>query len=443
MKFTVKLLFLTALFLASSMLQAGITYNQAERLLTVSDYPAAFPCTPALLHTVSRAHGWDVVQYDAAAETYDVYADLRIGLNDDTETFFNIAASNDAGPTVIVHGNVVVSPYFVPGGAIPNERQAVSRVNRLTIGMPGVTNAGGTLKINSNPENKRSLYVGVLPLTDGGVMRNGRGGELRVYGGTITALTQTWENAIGAPSSDRMVYFSGNVELHHATLSWMAGFMGYGRHITAINTTYEHGGAAAVNVQARFAKFNGCTFRNLKTAVLDWGGLNATLQDCVFEGNDVNWSLTYGRGLECIDCEFGAPRKQDVYHAYVNKATGKTNYPRMVSMRHIVVRVRNDAGRPVPNATVEARETQGRLPSASSRTGNDGMTPGQHTSARHGATPLLLDEFKRQASDTPNQPVETEYVWNIHVNAPGFAENITENYRPAKSWEALDVTLQH
>ncbi len=418
---------------------AGITYNSEANLLTVSDFPAEYPCNPSMLYATAQAHGWDVVRYDADADTYTVLSHLRLGLNNDTATYFNLGSEAAPHQTLVVHGNLIVSPFYVAGEHSVASRQMPYRVNRLTIGEQENPDIQAVLKIHADKENQHSLFVGTLPLPDGQWLRKCEGGELRVYYGTITALTQAWENAIGAPGSSRMVCFAGDVKLEHANLSWMAGFMGYGARITSLNTTYEHGGSAVVNATPRFTTFRGCTFRNLKTAVLDWGGLDMVVYDCVFKDNDANWSLTFGRGLECVDCEFSPPLKKDVYRSH--KLKDKTVYPRFVSRRHLVVRATDSAGKPVAHAKVEVRDTLGELLPLVSYTDKDGVTPGKESRTSGKISPLLLNEIEIRATDDPKQQETTEYVYDMYVTAPGFEEVVMRNVRALSSWQTVECVL--
>lgn len=440
---------LLLLALAPGLAEARVSYHPDRNLIIVSDYPAEYPCTPELLHSVAKAHGWDIVEHDPGNDVYTVKAHLRIGLNDGTETYFQVASPESPDQKMVVHGNVIVSPFYVPGEHPYGPRQAIRRVNRLTIGVEGRKNLQAALKIHGGPETAHTLFVGTLPEGEGGRLMNCHGGELHVHGGQITALVQEWEHAVGNPGGHAMWFPSatvgrgvaGEAVLRDARLSWIAGFMGYGRHISSVNTVYEHGGYGVVNVNSRFAEYRGCVFRNLKAAVHDWGSLNAVLVDCVFEGNESNWNLTHGVGLEAIDCEIHPPRRGNRYRSSKHPRTSETRYPRFLSRRHIVVKVSDAGGRPIRNALVEAQEQKGRATPLSSRTGREGYTPRKGEPPRRGASPLLLREIKKQATDVPDEPEVTQYAYSLRVSAPGYAEAVLEDFRPTESWQVVEFTM--
>ena len=69
-------------------------------------------------------------------------------------------------------------------------------------------------------------------------------------------------------------------------------------------------------------------------------------------------------------------------------------------------------------------------------TGADGRTPG-----RHGEGALLLTDRTWRATDTPNQPEERAYAYDLTVEADGFAGAYVKGVQVSKSWQVVRVTL--
>jgi len=417
---------------------AGITYRPSDRIIRVSDYPAEYPCTPERIYAADRRMGWNVASYDRTDAVYTITANLWIGNNDGTETYFQIGNAGRTNETLIVNGNVVVYPdYIKDQNPEAYWWQAEKKVNRLTIG--AATNAAikATLKIGSAKGNEHTLYVGVVPLPNNTVLRECHGGQMHVYNGTLTAAVQDKEHAVGAADQNRMSYWCGDSHvLENATLSWMAG-MTYGSIRSSSNTVFEHSGTVLVPDNVRHV---GSIFRNLKTAILDNGSCDVELVDCVLTNNACNWSLVNGgKGVVTVDCQIAPPTQGDVYRCWENPKTKIRRYPAWISRRHIVVAVKDELGAAVTNAIVQVHSEQEGLDlidNGKTAVDKSGVTP-----ARGSPKAILLTELIKLASDQPNEPTTREYTYGIRITAPGYAPSELKGFCPKSSGEVVAIML--
>jgi len=415
----------------------GIFYDETAQAIRVIDFPKEFPCTPARLLYMDRLYGWGKVSYEEHADTYTITADLHIGANDGTETYFQVGSASHPRETLVMRGNLVVYPYWIEG---ENKEESYSRakkvVNRLTLGVRGDSSVMAGLRFKASPPG-HTLYLGRIPLPDG-KLKVGRGGQLHVYYGSITGPGET-----PVPKGERPLgmYLTGEeVVLDHARLSSFLGFMTYGMNHNAKvqDSIFENAGTGIINGRHDIKR---CVFRNCGIAVRDYGSLDAILTDCVFENNDRNWTLEYtNKGLVCIDCTINPPRKDNVYRCWISRRTKKKQYPSFVSKRHILVEVADEKGAPLRGAQVSVKCEQGTFAAAENRfqtTDDAGRTPGKGDTGA-----ILLAELVRKATDVLNKPAVTEYSYTIEAEAPGYAPARLKNFRPEKSWQVVHVVLK-
>ncbi len=420
--------------------QAAIYYDDAARCIRVVDFAATSPCTLQRLLALDRLYGWGKVSYDPAQDTYTITGDLWIGANDGTDTYFQIGSPEHPRETLVMQGNLVVCPYWIEGDNLTDAWwKGEPHVNRLTLGIAGAAPVAAELRFRDEAGAGYTLYLAGWPTADRKV-RRGTGGQLYVHHGVITSALPG--KRFGAGNDSRGMYLTGDsVVLDHATLSWIGGFATYGMEsprARVIGTLFDHVGTAVLNGRHDLAA---CTFTNCEIAVRDYGCLDAILTNCVFRDNDCNWTLAYSdRGLVCVDCDIAPPRRGDSYRCWKNPQTGKSQYPGFTSLRHVIVEVVDDAGRPVAGATVKARE-EGNHPelgqNTTQRTDKLGRTPGQ---GQAGA--LLLAEVVKQATDTPDQPRVTEYAYRLEATAGGFAPAVCEHFRALQSWQVVRLVMR-
>lgn len=409
-------------------------YLPESNTIWVHDYPADMPCTPALLLRTDRMFEWGLVEYAPESDTYTINANLRLGYNDGADTFFQIGSREHPRETLVLKGNLVLYPEFF-GGQNRHRRG----INRLTIGVKDDPSVRAALKFHNEPGQYHTLLSGAYyEGADRPTKKGSYGGQLHVYHSLITAAIQDRPHAIGA-AGNRHFYIPGAygyVALRQATISWVAGVIAFGmtaKCSDVADSIFEHSGYALINSEQ--AAVN-CIFRNLKTAIMDWGGpLDALLTNCRFEDNDANWSLSRGR-LRCVDCVFGAPKKGNIYKSWPEQQAGTKPYAYFESSRHVMVRVQDRQGEPIAGARIEVTTALNPLERKIVFTGNDGQTPGQGT---EGA--LLLIERRETATAVENSPEIVDFTYDLAVTASNRQNAIVSNLAPTQSWMMVTVAL--
>ncbi len=424
--------------------RAGIIYDSAKNIITVTAYPEEWPCTPARLAAMDRACGWNKVAYDAASDTYILQAGLEIGDNGGADTYFQLGSPAHPRETLVVHGNVAIRPYWVKDVNPGLWYTAARSVNRLTIGCPENTNVMPVLKIASSPQFKRTLLAGVCQ------GRKAFGGQLHVHGGKITALTPDAAHRLASADNPGlgMILRADEVMLHNATLSWIDGIMCYGAqeawpvpslHVKfdCRNTRFAHGGTA-LSDHGR-AVIRNCVFEYLDCAIRDYGGINLILENCVFQNNGRNWELIYSdKGLTAVDCSIMPGRGPDRYRCWLNPAKKVKQYPRFKSERHIIVEVTDSAGKPVSKAQVTVRAVPHNpacVENGICLTDAAGRTPGVGQ-----ARAIRLLESAITATDT-NQPAAVSFTYEIAALAEGYQPIARKDVTPDESWRVYTLRL--
>jgi len=420
----------------------GIQYDPASDTILITDYPEDMPCTLARLRRCDELFGWGQVAYDEASDAYTVSARLVIGANDGTHTCLQVGSAEHPRQKLILQQDLFVAPHWVKGlnpGRSWWQDAPKDTVNRLTLGVEGDGAVQATLTVAGG-----KVHVGRAP---GLGAAERLGGQVFVHHSTINTASP------GAPRALRdlnkgvgMDFCGAGYVMDHATVSGFSGFMAYGlQHgpgrtgcSRLANTVFENGGVALVNGVQRASA---CTFRNLTVGVMDYGSLDAVLTACTFENNQHNWVLTYSKkGLTLVDCTFDEPARGNVYRCWVNPKTKEVQRPVLAVKRHIVVSVADPEGRPVAGAEVTVRCEQGAFEAVTNpgqTTDGDGRTPGKSS-----AKALLLTEYVKTATDTPNQPEVNQYSYTIKATASGFAETVVSGFRPQQNWQAAPVVMQ-
>ena len=410
---------------------ADIAYVPETNTISIENFAEPAPCTVRDLRLTDKISGWQKVSYDAEADVTTVNANLQIGRPNGQRSYFQIGTEDSPRETLVVNGNLEVCPGLVFGVS------ASMKNNGLLIGSPGDPKIRGTLKLARG----KALNVGQLESQKGG----GIGGSLVIHNGAILPAKP------GERWGKRVTRFSpkAQVVLRNATI---AGFNGsiYGLNphwpggkkpswmssesFNVGGCTFEDGGSDIVGK----ATIRGCAFRSLEQAVVDYGGLDATFERCVFRGNRANFVLRFNRGVTCVDCGIGPPTKADIFSKYT-WGDGRVVYPQFVSKRSFRVKVLGADGAPVPKAKVN---TQPENPEGdptrepelsdlrSAVAGDDGLTP---------AGAVLLTEQLRQATDKPGVVNAVDYRYTVAVEANGRKARVT-GYKP-KTDDVVTVRL--
>ena len=416
--------------------RGGVFLVPERNALWIIDYPPAAPCSLSQLAEVDRAFGWGRVTYDEDTDTCTVTGDLIVGANDGSETVLKIGSAERPRETLVMKGDLYIHPYFVAGENQGRYWRAPRRMNAVVVGERGNKAIRASLKFACSPETRLTLRCGRMPWIKSSLQH---GGGLYVYNSQIAPLS----SAPGCEIGDGVegVYLEGSTVLDNARISGVSGMLyrmgpGVNRDCVVKDTTFERVG---VPIAGGVRRASGCRFINCGTAVMDRGSLDLELLDCVFEGNERNWSLTYSnKGLVCIDCEWDAPEKADRYRVWTDKA-GKKRHPKFTNRRHVVGEVLDADGQPVEGATVSFKSEQegcDLLQSRTYRTGKDGRTPGRGQSGA-----LQLTEYIRTATDTPGRPNVRFFTYTIAAEKRRKRAAV-RNVRPDRSWRIISLTLE-
>ena len=413
------LLYIMICLLAAGPAFGLVTYEAEANTIVVSDFPEPIPARLDTLARADRANGWNKIQYDPAAQTWTIKASLQVGRNDGSETWMRIGSAMQSNETLILHGNLIIAPYLVAG---ENDRYAPSRVNRLTMGDPTNAAIRTALKIAGAGH---TVYSGKLPGPDG-ILRNGYGGELHIYHGTLTSA--------GGKRDIARPYWSGSLTLDHAVVSGFnaLAFFGTAAHRTDIRDSILEDNAGIFGSPAQRAA--GCLFRRNTVVIQGLSGDTVHLLDCRFNDNIQNWQLTSGGTIECVDCTIAPGAKPDSYGFKGDRPA------RVIARRHVIVKVVDAAGAPVSRAKVAAvcrPAGDNLILNNYAETGKDGRTPGPDNSKA-----IILTEEIKTASSNPLEPTTTRYSYDIEISAAGNKKAIISNYEPLKNWETLTATLQ-
>ncbi len=404
---------------------AGIVLDEERDAIRLTDYPPEAPCTLARIHAADRAFGWQRVQYDPTRDTYTIAGSLIVGANDEwgatrscgSETALQIGSPEHPRETLIMRGNLYVSPYWIASENPGEYWSAARKKNLLVIGDQADTNVNAALIFACCTNEHYTLYCGRLPWKTAAQF----GGGLHVYNSEIAALHPGAAGLIGDAERGDMHLPGGSV-LVNARLADVRGGLAGLQNNTKLkdyrlqDTRFERIGAVLVN---GIQEAVGCTFADCGTAVLDQGGLRAVLRNCRFRSNDCNWALIYNARLTLVDCEWSAPRKGDHYRTWINRQSVK-QYPRLTVSRHLVVEVREASGTPLADAEIrwraEADAPERDLPRQSliCRTGADGRTPAP---GMPGA--LALAAYTETATDKPDTPAPARFRYVLTAEKNG------------------------
>jgi hypothetical protein len=296
--------------------------------------------------------------------------------------------------------------------------------NGLLLGLPGSNSVKPIVKLDCSRRDEFGLTVEP-------------GCVLHMHQATITAAaadrTRVWRAAVAVEPG-------GDLVLDASTFSWFGRLYPFPTHPRiAKGCTYEHGMCALGNGSGFYEN---CTFRDLDTVFRDGGALEVTAKGCRFEANRQNWALAHTAfGVRAVDCHLEEPQDRTIVcQRWLDPATGQWHYPRFFSQRHVVVAVRDAAGKPVAGARVTLRNEQddaSAVVHGSALTGADGNTPPVDSGAA-----LFLTEYCCRAGADPKQPVATHYTFTLTVTAQGYAPVELKGVDPDQSWQVKEVVLR-
>lgn len=411
--------------------RAGIGYDAALNAVRVTDFPESYPCTLRQIQAADAMNGWGKVSHDSAADVYTINCHLLAGAHNGTVTYLQIGTAAQPGETLVMRGDLIVMPSHVEGENEGVYWRAPIPVNRLRLGDPDNPAVRAALKFDNSQPGEFGLFTGRMPAA---IARKGRqtGGQLHVHNSSIGAgrpgTNHAWKSAL---TGDGLV-------LDGAHLAWgqrmLHGAQDPGRVRGArgayliCNSVFEHGQWGLENGPHTLT---GCTFRDFETVVMDYGSVDATFVDCVFENNRRNWHLrTTDGGVTLVDCTVGRPQLEDILKA----SRTPPNKGLVQSRRHAVVEVVNADGQPAAGARVTIRCEQG-LPEM--------VMHWRQTADDRGRTPGRGD---------PRAALLTEYTWKMNLAPEHYSYMIeavslqggtakVSGIRADQSWKTIRVTL--
>ena len=441
--------FLAAAVVTSPSARGAIEYDAALGAYRVSDYPKDYPCTPELLAEMDGLLGLGKVTRDRETGVCTVTCNLLIGSNDGTNTYFQVGSPEHPRETLVMRGNLYVCPYYVTGESRHAQWwHAPQRINRLTIGDEDNPAIQAALKFDAPASNERFwLVTGERP-EPGGKHTVGRGGQLMVWHGLVTAAKQTKGHEIAG-----LRLRGDGFVLVNSTLSWVTGMMTYGAYtgwrktIRVADSVLAHGGAAVVGGTQDLTN---CRIVECDTAVLDYGSIDVVLKGCTLEGNRHNWSLRFpGKAsptLICIDCDIGPPRAGNLMQQQETASTRSfrakgipLQNPQLISKRHLVIQAIDAEGKPVPNAEIAVRPEQ---PGTDIDEGRRYLTgTAGRTADSDGPEAILLPEWRQVVTDSATPASPAQFTYTISAAAHGRTTEL-KGIRPDRSWKVVTVQLR-
>lgn len=431
-------------------LHAAIEYVSALDAYVVTEFPAGWPCTPERLADMDRLLGLGKMSRAAETGAWTLDCHLVIGANDGTETYFQIGAPDHrTNETLILRGSLYVTPYHVAGES-PYQHwwYGPAHVNRLSLGGAEYPEVHAALLFAASERGEvGSLVIGARREADGRVTR-GRGGQFMAWNGLVSAADAAPGREIAGVSlagADGFVFLN-------STLARVKGMMTYGLNagwrinVRIEDSVFAHGGQVIIGGGPLI--FRNCRFHDNDTVVLDYGGMDVTLDGCIFENNRCNWALRFpGKTpgtLALIDCDIGAPRagnQMEVSASHLAAMRDKGESPQMpqaLIKRHVVARAMDAEGRPVLKAMVAVRAEQPGCDMDEGMrfvTGADGRTPAR---GERGAI-LLMAEKQVVAEEHPSGVINT---WTYTINAENDAgRGMVAGFAPARKGGEVSVVI--
>lgn len=398
--------------------QAGTTFDPARNTVLVVGFAKDKPATLVDLRDADAAGKWGIVQYDSATDATTLSAHLWIGAEDGTSSFLRIGGLDHPRESLIMKGDLCVrSPKKKEYGFYEGQ-------NGFLLGLSDNDAVTPTLKFDCIKEGEFGLKA------DAGTV-------LQCYRATIAAATPDRKRGWNAAVT---TYPAGDLVMINTKLSYFVQLYPFETATGLVRgCTYDHGQFALGNGSGYYED---CTFRDLDVALSDGGCLDVTLVNCRFENNRQNWRLAHtARGIRAVDCFFGEPQVNEVAcQPWKNPESGEWQYPLFFAQRHIVVAVKDEAGKPIPRAKATVVHEQGDLSGVAhgvATTGEDGKTSAPGTGKA-----LLLTDYVYRASEDPIRPIEKRYTYTLTVMAEGYASSELKGVDPDQSWAVKEVVLK-
>lgn len=397
-----------------------VTYQADPRVLTIAGFPEDAPATMDTLLQADQQNKWGVVSYDKASDTYRVDASLYIGTNTDLGTYVQVGRKDHPKETVVVKGDIWIK---CPKKSIVRSDGQMAIANRLTLGYPKDPAITAMLKIDCAKPGEYALVMGTRSKTEWKP-----GGDLYVYHSTLAAATTGAQHRVGCSKvfgDDVPAWYASRVRLIQAQVSGLIGpLYGLSSENSVIeDSVFEDMGTVLQNGNQIVRN---CTFRNCGTVFAEGGCLYVRAVNCVFEGNDANWTAggSSGRGVNFIGGQVGPQKNPPALSK--NNLTPENAvrqrlpiYPAYTEWLVLPVQVAGPRGKPVGGVFVNVScvDDPAAVQNGFAMTDAGGLTP-----ADLDKRAILVIRRKLVATDNPKQPQIVPLVYTIAVQAPGYRE---------------------
>ena len=403
---------------------AGITYDALSNTIKIHDYPEDMSCTLRILYNIDKMMKWGKVKLDSSSKTYVINANLLIGSDDGSETYFQIGDEDEKTSTLIINGNIIIHPTWL----IKEKR--FSGNNCLKIGNKNDEDIKATVKFISPDSQRHSIQMG---LTVAGKWEGGKySGQLFIYNSTLTSAEKN--QLLGYMGERyRPTMLRGRViHIVNSRISNIAGGIdGLGRNSDTIikKSIFENikGPIDYWDVLGRKPIVD-CVFKNNDIAFLPQGG-KVVLRNCTFENNKRNFLVSNVGALILINCNISPPQNKDIYRKSNSKIALKRGWKAMlICKRSVNFSICDKNGKAIANAIIEIFDKEGKSVCTTR------SEPG-------GKAQILLAQFSKQASDKPTEPIENKYWYKGKISANGFEDIKVDSIIPDKTGKVIKITL--
>jgi len=419
-----------------------IAYDAGQNRITVSGFPEEAPVTLMDVFDADQEKGWSRMRFEAGSQTFSLDASLWIGSREDYGTFFQIGVPERPNETLVLSGDLVVTPPRPTGARVEHwsdyagERyDGAYRVsNRLTVGDPNDPSIRASIRIASSRKDEFSVMVQSDPPPEDPAERwYFPMGEIHLHNAILTSDTPHRNHTYTAEI--HLAHLGGNYHLENSEISWWSGDLFRTVIVrmreqgpearTARNMVFRNGG----NASGPFAAVD-CEFRHLETARTNRGAVRG-----MFSNNRNNIMLTPAHtGITLLDCELGESANPLLVPKSGRDEAWLRNYsvhknssyselvlnPGVVEQKSVVVKVIDPDEQPVFGVAViisnpDDLENLGvEVPLAV--TGEDGLTP----AGGSGDAALIVTTRELRPTDDPAAPREVTFVYRLRAEASGY-----------------------
>ncbi len=430
---TFNIYIILSLLIIGNLLQAGITYNRESRTVTVVNFPEKNPCRPENILRADRIKDWGIMRYDKASDCYELNANLCIGSNNNTCTYFQIGREKNLNEILKIKGNLIIYPEYVKG---ENKSKVRNWINCLTVGVQGNKDSKACLRIVNGEKTRHSIYISRIPKPGGGYLHKpytAFGGSLKVYNAAVGGIGPEPREFMGAP-----LLYGRKIVFENAVIENFRGCFTSGcfPRITEIRgTVFRNGGCAVRNPGFNMQN---CEFEKLKAAVAGYSdSIRITLKNCIFKDNIRNFLIHFrGSMIELVDCKVGKAKYPDVFR---NVGRGKKELPPALLLRrkNQKILVSSPDGKPLAgiNILILPNDTDAN----SGIYSNVGTTI---TTDKDGQAATLLVISSTSLPEGRKTPQTRSYEYRIEASGKKYPEKIIKAFKPNIEPDVLSIKMK-